>query len=222
MSDIIEIKAQARTDVGKGASRRLRRAGMVPGIVYGAHKDPEMVMIVHHKLAQQLEYESTFSTILSLDMGGRKQQVLLKDLQRHPYKPYIEHIDFQRISATEKIRTNVPIHLVGEEASVGVKVGGGTVSHHIPDVEVTCLPKDLPEYLELDVSAMDVGDAIKLSQVPLPEGVEIPILSQGEEYDLPVVSVQILQMAEDVVEEIEGEEAEEGDAVEEKKPADED
>ena len=214
MSDVSEIKAELRTDVGKGASRRLRRAGMVPGIVYGAHKDPVMIQLVHHKFLQQLQQESVFSTILTLNVGGKKQQVLLKDLQRHPFKPFVEHVDFQRISAREKIRTNVPIRFINEDKSVGIKMGGA-ISHHISTVEVLCLPKDLPEFLELDVLNMDIGDSVTISGLTLPEGVEIPALAQGPEYDLPVISVHTGHVAEEEEAEIEAEEgAAEEEAVE--------
>ena len=210
MSENSEIKVQMRADVGKGASRRLRRAGMVPGIIYGAHKDPVMIQMVHHKLQKQLEQESIFSTILTLNLDGKKQQVLLKDLQRHPYRPFVEHIDFQRISAREKIRTNVPIRFINEEKSVGIKIGGAS-SHHIVNVEVMCLPKDLPEFLEVDVQDMDIGDTVLISGLTLPKGVEIPVLAQGSEYDLPVVSVHTIHITEEEEEEEEGEiEAEEG------------
>ena len=219
MSETTEIKVQMRTDVGKGASRRLRRAGMVPGILYGAHKDPVMIKLVHHKLQQQLEQESIFSTILTLDLDGKKQQVLLKDLQRHPFKPFIEHIDFQRVSAREKIRTNVPIHFINEDKAVGIKMGGA-ISHHMANVEVMCLPKDLPEFLEVDVLNMDIGDSVTMSGLTLPEGVEIPALAQGPEYDLPVITVHTGHIGEE--EEEEGLEAEEGAGEEEVAAPDED
>ncbi len=212
MSETEEIKAQPRADVGKGASRRLRRAGLVPGIIYGAHRDPQMISVIQHKLNQHLERGSIFSTILTLNVEGKRQRVLLKDIQRHPSRPFIQHIDFQRVSATEKIRTNVPIHLVNEETAVGVKMGG-TVFHHIADVEVSCLPADLPEYLEVDIADMDIGGAVRLSELSVPEGVELPILSQGEEYDNPVVSITVQLMEEEVEEELEGAE-EEGEGVE--------
>ena len=211
MSENSEIKVQMRADVGKGASRRLRRAGMVPGIIYGARKDPVMIQMVHHKLQKQLEQESIFSTILTLNLDGKKQQVLLKDLQRHPFRPFVEHIDFQRISAKEKIRTNVPIRFINEENSVGIKIGGA-VSHHIVNVEVMCLPKDLPEFLEVDVLDMDIGDSVTVSGLTLPKGVEIPSLAQGPEYDLPVVSVHTIHITEEEEEEEEIEAEEGGEA----------
>ena len=211
MSEISEIKVQLRTDVGKGASRRLRRAGMVPGILYGAHQDPVMIKLVHHKLQQQLEQESIFSTILTLDLEGKKQQVLLKDLQRHPFKPFIEHIDFQRVSAREKIRTNVPIRFINEDKAVGIKMGGA-ISHHMTNVEVMCLPKDLPEFLEVDVLNMDIGDSVTMSGLNLPTGVEIPALAQGSEYDLPVMTVHSGHVAEEEEEEAEVEEGGEVEA----------
>ena len=188
MKDIFEIEAQSRSDMGKGASRRLRHAGLVPGIVYGASKDPEMISLVHSDLLQHLENEAFYSHILTVKIGKRGEKVILKDLQRHPAKPFITHIDFQRIVAKEKIKMHVPLHFIAESKAPGVKMGG-VVSHHIADVEVTCLPKDLPEFIEVDMSQMEIGDSVQMSGIVLPKGVEIPILAQGEEYDLPVVSI---------------------------------
>jgi large subunit ribosomal protein L25 len=188
MSDIFSIDAQPRSDMGKGASRRLRHAGLVPGIIYGAHRDPEMVSLVHSDLMQHLENEAFYSHILTVNVGDRAEEVILKDIQRHPAKPFIQHVDFQRVSAREKIKTHVPIHFIAEDKAPGVKMGG-MVSHHVADVEVSCLPKDLPEFIAVDMSAMELGDTVTLSGLVLPEGVEIPVLAQGDEYDTPVVSI---------------------------------
>ena len=204
MKDIFEIEAQPRSDMGKGASRRLRHAGLVPGILYGAHKDPEMISLVHSDLLQHLENEAFYSHILTVKVGKRAEKVILKDIQRHPAKPFVQHVDFQRVSAKEKIKTHVPIHFVAEEKAPGVKMGG-MVSHHIADVEVTCLPKDLPEFVEVDMSRMELGDTVLLSGIVLPKGVEIPVLAQGDEYDLPVVSIHTGHAAPEEEEEEEGE-----------------
>jgi large subunit ribosomal protein L25 len=182
MSDLLEIKAQPRTDMGKGASRRLRREGLMPGILYGAHKDPEMVSVVHTDLLQHLEYEAFYSSILNLKVDDLSVQVILKDLQRHPAKPFLLHVDFQRVSATEKLRTRVPLHFMGEETAPAVK-DGGAISHYLTDVEISCLPGNLPEYIEVDVSGLEIGDTILLSGLVLPEGVELV----GADNDLPVV-----------------------------------
>ncbi len=189
MQETFEIVAQARTDTGKGASRRLRRAGLVPGIVYGAHKDPAMIALVHTDLAQHLEHESFYSHVLDLKVEAGSERVVVKDLQRHPSKPFVLHIDFQRVAEDEKLRMHVPLHFVGEAIAPGIKLGGGMFSHLHSDVEINCLPRNLPEFVEVDVSAMQVGDTLHLSDLKLPEGVEIPALAQGPEHDLPVVAI---------------------------------
>ena len=207
MSDLFEINAQPRSDTGKGASRRLRRTGLVPGIVYGAHQEPEMISLAHSELLLHLEHEAFYSHVLALKMGDKSQQVILKDLQRHPAKPFILHIDFQRVSADEKLRTNVPLHFINESTSVGVKMGGA-VSHHMPDIEVACLPKDLPEFIEVDLAEMEIGDIILMSGLKLPEGVELTALTAGND-DLPVVSIHTAHSGEEEDEEGEGEAASE-------------
>ena len=188
MSVKLEVTAQLRNDAGKGASRRLRRAGMVPGILYGAAKEPANIALNHNELIKHLEHEAFYSSILNVKLDGHEERAVLKDLQRHPSKPFILHCDLLRISDTDKIKVHVPLHFVGENVAPGVKAGGA-VSHHVTEVEISCLPKDLPEFIEIDVSAMEVGDAVSLSGITLPEGVEIPILAQGSQYDVPVVSL---------------------------------
>ena len=188
MSNSFEFDAELRNDTGKGASRRLRHAGQVPGIIYGAHKDPVMIMLSHNVLIHNLEQEAFYSHILSIKLGGKKEKVVLKDLQRHPSKPIVMHADFLRIDEKEAIRVHVPLHFINESSAVGVKAGG-RVSHTLTDVEVSCLPKDLPEFIEIDLSAMEVGQAIHLSEITLPKGVEIPALAQTDVHDLAVVSI---------------------------------
>ncbi len=188
MSVSFEIDALPRSDAGKGASRRLRRSGQVPAIIYGGHQDPAMISVVHTTLLQNLEYEAFYSHILTLKLAGKEERVVLKDLQRHPSKPFVQHVDFQRISENEKLRLHVPLHFVNEATSPGVKMGG-RVSHTLADVEVSCLPKDLPEFIEVDMAVLEVGQSIHLSELQLPAGVEIPELAQGPEHDLVVVSI---------------------------------
>lgn len=188
MNETFEVIAEARSDTGKGASRRLRRTGKVPGIVYGAHQEPQMIQVQHNELLQHLDHEPFYSHILNLKVDGSGQQVILKDLQRHPAKPFVLHIDFQRVSADEKLKTHVPLHFLNEETCVGVK-HGGLVSHHLTDIEITCLPRDLPEYIEVDLADVDIGGIIHLSEVKVPAGVEILALLQGEDHDVPVTSV---------------------------------
>ncbi len=202
MQENFEIVAVARNDAGKGASRRLRRTGMVPGIIYGGDTDPVMVATKHNELIQHLEHEAFYSHILTVKVDGKAEKVVLRDLQRHPAKPFVTHFDLQRVSAKDPIKMNVPLHFVGEDVAPGVKAGGD-VSHVMTDVEVICLPKDLPEYVEVDVSGMEIGDMIHLSELKLPAGVELT-LPTDEEHDQPVVSLHAPRVAE---EEDEGEAA---------------
>ncbi len=188
MQETFEVIAEARSDTGKGASRRLRRTGKIPAIVYGAHKEPAMIQLVHSEMLLHLQHEAFYSHILELKVDGGAQQVILKDLQRHPAKPFIMHVDFLRVSADEKLKTHVPLHFMNEEKCAGVK-HGGIVSHNLTDVEVTCLPKDLPEFIEVDMTDLDVGDIVHLSDLKLPQGVEIVALLAGPEHDVPVTTI---------------------------------
>jgi len=204
MQETFEINAVARADTGKGASRRLRRTGQVPGIVYGAHKVPSTVALAHSELVQHLQHEAFYSHVLDLMVDGRAERVVLKDLQRHPSKPFILHVDFLRVAEDEKLKLNVPLHFVGEDVCPGIKLGG-MVSHTQTDVEVTCLPKDLPEFIEVDMSTLGQGESLHLSDLKLPAGVEITVLSQGPEHDLPVVAIMAKPGGGDEDEEGEGE-----------------
>lgn len=207
MQENFELNAVARSDAGKGASRRLRREGMVPGIIYGGDAEPEMIATKHNELIQHLEHEAFYSHILSVKVDGKAQKVILRDLQRHPAKPFVTHIDLQRVSSSDRIKMHVPLHFTGEETAPGVK-SGGDVAHTMTDVEIICQAKDLPEYIEVDISAMDVGDVLHLSNLDLPAGVELTA-QVDEEHDLPVVSIHAKRgVAEE--EETEGEGAAEG------------
>jgi large subunit ribosomal protein L25 len=186
--NIFAINAEVRTDKGKGASRRLRRAGKVPGIVYGGNKEPQMLNVNHNELIRRLENESFYSHLLSLNVNGNSESVVLKALLRHPAKPFILHVDFQRVDATHKLHMHVPLHFINEDICVGVKTGGGSISHQMVEVEIHCLPQHLPEYLEVDMAAIEVGQTLHLSDLKLPEGVEIPALNHSGG-DLPVVAV---------------------------------
>lgn len=183
MSVNFEVIAQPRATAGKGASRRLRRTGLVPAIVYGAHLEPEMVTVSHNELLKHLEHESFYSHVLDLKIGDVASKVVLKDMQRHPAKPFILHVDFMRVSQDEKIRMVVPIHFLNEEKSKCVKIGG-QASHKITEVEVLCFPKDLPEFIAIDMTEMDIGDIVHLSELALPDGVE---LAHQPDSDEPVV-----------------------------------
>jgi large subunit ribosomal protein L25 len=185
MSETFEVIAETRSDTGKGASRRLRRLGMLPGIVYGGHQEPEMIALGHNALLRHLEQEAFYSHVLTLKVGEVESKVVLKDLQRHPAKPFVMHADFLRVSADEKLRMTVPVHFVNENTSKGVKAGG-LVSHNLTEVEIACLPQDLPEFIDVDMANMAVGDILHLSELPLPAGVS---LAHAPDPDVPVVIV---------------------------------
>ena len=193
MADKFDLIAEIREDSGKGASRRLRHQGKVPAIIYGAGRPPRALTFDQNKVLQELENESFYSSVLNIKVGGKSQAAIVKDIQRHPARRQVMHMDFQRIVADEKIKMNVPIHFVGEDIAVGVKDGGGKVSHLRTEVEVVCLPKDLPEYFEVDVSALELDAMLNLSDIKLPEGVEIPELAQGPQNDHAIVSIHVIK-----------------------------
>ncbi len=168
MKTSFELVAEFRDDQGKGASRRLRRAGKVPAILYGGHIDPRALSLEHEKIALMLDNERFYSTILSLRVGDQIQAAVLKDVQRHPYKNAVLHVDFQRVDENEKIRISIPLHFKGEAVAPGVKTQGGIVSHMRTEVEVACLPKDLPEFIEVDLSGLSINESIHLSQLKVP------------------------------------------------------
>ena len=180
MKTSFELLAEFRADQGKGASRRLRRDGKVPAILYGGHSDARSLSLSHQKLLILLDQERFYSTILSLKVGDETQPAILKDVQRHPFKNAILHIDFQRVEDNEKIRISIPLHFKGEAVSPGVKTQGGIVSHMRTQVEVTCLPKDLPEFIEVDLSNLSLNESIHLSQLPLPAGVQLVDLAKED------------------------------------------
>ncbi len=214
MSIDFTIDAESRSDLGKGASRRLRRSGRVPAIVYGAGSEPESITLDHNKIFHNLENEAFYSHILTLNVAGNPQKVILRDLQRHPAKSFIMHVDFLRVSDDHEINIHVPLHFIGEDVCPGVKLEGGQISHQIVEVEVTCLPKDIPEYIEVDVSELHLGDSIHMSEMKLPGGIALTALSHGEDYDQQVVNVHATIVA------AEEEPASEDAANEEDKPAD--
>ncbi len=190
MSNEYVVVAEKRDDQGKGASRRLRREnGKVPAIVYGKGSEPTPISVMHKDLVKSLENEAFYSHILTLQLDGKDESVILKDLQRHPYKPTILHADFQRISQDQKIHVNVPIHFINEEKCVGVRMGGGAISHMVSEAEVVCLPSNLPEFLEIDMLNVNVDEILHLSDIKLPKGVELAELIKGDDHDNPVVSV---------------------------------
>jgi len=190
MASDFELNAQLRTDLGKGASRRLRRlADLVPAVLYGAQQEPVSISLAHKDLHKSCENEAFFAHIISIDVDGTKENAIVKALQRHPAKDRILHADFQRVRMDVEISVEVPFHFANEESCVGVKQEGGTVSHVMSTVQITCLPGDLPEYIEIDIAALNIGDAIHLSEVVLPKGVAVPELELGEDHDQIVVTV---------------------------------
>jgi large subunit ribosomal protein L25 len=190
MSQEFIIEAFPRDDQGKGASRRLRREERkIPAIIYGGGKDATPVAIWHNELKKSLENEAFFSHVLTIELDGKKESVILKDLQRHPYKPILTHADFQRVDKDHEIHVNVPLHFLNEETAPVVKLHGGVVSHNMTEVEVVCLPQNLPEFIEVDLTDVEMDQVVHLSDLNLPEGVRAAALMQGEDHDQPVVSV---------------------------------
>ena len=182
-----KISATGREAAGKGASRRLRRAASIPAIVYGGNAAPQSIQLEHEKTWLASQNEWFYSSILDLDLDGKVQKVLLRDIQRHPYKQIIMHLDFQRVDENQALRAKVPLHFLNQEKSPAGKTAGVVVTHELNEVEVSCLPKDLPEFLEIDLSALSVGDIVHLSEIKLPKGVEIPELKLGKEHDVAIV-----------------------------------
>ncbi|NIV18710.1 MAG: 50S ribosomal protein L25/general stress protein Ctc [Woeseiaceae bacterium] len=219
MAKDFDLVADIREDAGKGSSRRLRREGKVPAIIYGAGRPPRALVFDHNRVIQQLENEKFYSSVLNIKVGDKSQAAILKDVQRHPSRRVVMHMDFQRIVEDQVIRMNVPIHFVGGDDCPGVRAGGGKVSQLRSDVEIICLPKDLPEYLELDISGLELDAYMYMSDVPVPEGVEIPELAQEVEQVQPIVSCHIIKeivIEEEVEEElVEGEIPEGEEAAEE-------
>ena len=188
MSAKFELNAEKRDTKGTGASRRLRRAGKVPAVIYGGGKDVDMVMFDHAPVYHMLENEAFHTSILTVNHAGGSDQAILRDVHMHPFQQQVMHMDLQRVSAKEKIHMSVPLHFSGEEIAPGVKQQGGIVSHLLNELDITCLPHQLPEYLTADVSKLHVGESVHISDLPLPEGVEITAIAHGGD-DLAVATV---------------------------------
>ncbi|MDF1781934.1 MAG: 50S ribosomal protein L25/general stress protein Ctc [Alcanivoracaceae bacterium] len=188
MSNEFSLSAETRDDTGKGASRRLRRTeSRVPAIVYGGKSEPQKISLEFKELVKALENEAFYSHILTIDVAGKKEQAILRDLQRHPSKGFPLHADFQRVDKTHKIHMSVPVHFINEDKCVGVKNSGGEIQHNTAEVEVTCLPQNLPEFIEVDMAEVEMDQVIHLSDLKLPKGVELVQLSH--DHDLPIVAV---------------------------------
>ena len=185
-----KLDATARNDLGKGASRRLRRlAGQVPAVVYGGTVAPLSLSLSHNELMKHLEHEAFYSHIISLNVDGVAQDVILKDLQRHPAKPVVLHADFLRIDKTTRLTTHVPLHFINEAFSKGVKIQGGKVIHNLTQIDVSCFPHNLPEFIEVDLANCEIGTIIHISDLKLPSGVVSVALAQGADHDLAVATV---------------------------------
>ncbi len=188
--DDFKLDATARNDLGKGASRRLRRlAGQVPGVVYGGKLAPISVSVSHNELCKHLEHEAFYSHIISLNIDGVAQDVILKDLQRHPAKPIVLHADFLRIDKSTRLTTHVPLHFINEAFSKGVKIQGGKVVHNLTQIDISCLPHNLPEFIEVDLANVEIGTIIHISDLKLPSGVTSVALAQGPDHNLAVATV---------------------------------
>jgi large subunit ribosomal protein L25 len=181
------LEAEKRELQGSANNRRLRREGRVPAVIYGGGKDPMHVSLNHMRLLREMQEEAFYTTILSIKVGSTSESAVVKEVQRHPYKPQLLHLDFQRVVEDEDITLHVPIHFIGEATAKGVKEQGGVIEHLMTDVEVTCLPRYLPEYLELDISALELNQILHLSDIPLPEGVTVVALAHQQDH--PVVSI---------------------------------
>ena len=189
MSETTTITVEIREDVGKGASRRLRHEGKVPAVIYGGHTDPVALTVQHTELMHAAENEAFYASILEIKVGkDRSQQAVVRDMHRHPFKPVIMHIDFLRVSAKETLRISVPIHFTGEDISPAGKTSGVVIQHQVTEIEISALPKDLPEFLSVDLSELEPGDTVLLSAVELPEGVEIPAMAVDGGGDMQIAN----------------------------------
>lgn len=188
MSNVFEFVAESRGQSGKSAARRVRRSGSVPAVIYGGHAEPQMLVLDHNEVIKHLGHEAVYSHILDINVDGKKEKAVLKAVQRHPAKYQILHLDFLRVDMSELVKVHVPLHFINEATSVGGKKGG-IVTHAMVDVEVSCLPSVLPDFIEVDLSGLDIGESIHLSDIVLPVGIEIVALTQGIDHDHPVASM---------------------------------
>lgn len=190
MSESFEIQAEVRVDEGKGASRRLRRLeGKTPAIIYGGNQDAQSISLIRKDLEKMLEVEAFYTALVDINVDGTTQTAILKDIQRHPAKGFPMHVDFMRVEADKAIKVHVPLHFLNEDKCQGVKIGGGMIQHQATDIEVQCLPKDIPEYIEVDMTNVDVGGIVHISDITLPAGVVSTALALGEDHDLAIAAV---------------------------------
>ena len=196
MSNVFEFVAESRGQSGKSAARRARRKGGVPAVIYGGHREPQMLVLNHNEVIKHLAHEAVYSHVLDVTVDGKTEQAILKGVQRNPARFQILHLVFFRVSMSEPVKVHVPLHFTNEQTSIGGKKGG-IATHSMVDVEVTCLPSVLPEYLEVNMANLDIGETIHLSDLVLPTGLEIVVLAQGTEHDLPVVSMMASKASKD-------------------------
>jgi len=190
MSGHFELNAEVREDKGKGSSRRLRRlADQIPAIIYGAGKDPQPITLVRKDLEKALESEAFYTSVLAIQVGKATEKAVLKDLQRHPAKDVVMHADFMRVDENVEIKLTIPLHYINEDTCVGVKLGGGMIQHQVTEIEVQCLPANIPEFIEVDMAELDIGSIVHLSDLALPDGVTSVDLRLGAEHDLALASV---------------------------------
>ena len=221
MATKYELAADMREDLGKGASRRLRRQHLIPAVLYGAGRPAWSLNLKENQLMRNLQEEGFYASIIDLTLEGKKQKVFLRDLQRHPSKPFVLHVDLQRVRDDVEMTVVIPVHLLNEETAYGVKMEGGIVQHNLPSIEIECLPANLPEYLELDIEELKVGESLNLSDIKYPEGVTSTELEQGEDHDLSVVTIyipkayveeEVLDLDATEAEEVESEQGSDADA----------
>ena len=194
MTDLFTLDAEVRTDLGKGASRRLRHADKVPAIIYGLGKEPVSLTLAHNKVFRAQQEEAFYSHVLKINVGGKQEEVLIKDMQRHPFKDVIMHLDFLRIDANKPVHTNVPVHFINEE---NIIKAGATLAHHVTEFAISCLPANLPAFIEVDLAALEIGQTIHLTDVTFPEGVTSDELAKGESHDQAVVTANAPKVAVD-------------------------
>ena len=196
MSNVFEFVATSREKSGTSSARAVRRQGNVPSIIYGGSTAPALIALNHNDVLKHLENEAVYSHILEINIDGKTEKAVLKDLQRHPAKPLVLHMDFMRINENELLKMHVPLHFINEIEAVGVKKGG-VATHARVEIEISCMPAALPEYLQVDLGNLDVGESVHLSEIQLPEGVEIVELAQGEGHDLAVASIIASRVSKD-------------------------
>jgi large subunit ribosomal protein L25 len=210
-----ELNCSVRTDLGKGASRRLRRLNNeIPAVLYGGDKEPVSLTILHKDIARAVENEAFFAHVVTLHIGKKKEKAVIKALQRHPAKPFIMHADFLRVDEKTALHVRVPLHFLNEEKCDGVKVGGGQILKTLNEIEVECLPKDLPEFIEVDMLKVELGSTVHLSDLTLPKGVTSVALAHGEESDLSVATVQAPRGAQEDEDAVEGDDEDKDEGAE--------